>query len=162
MPWQVGQDALIVQHDDLTRQPVPGGTVIKAVVTAVSAYYVRAEYDDPAAPGRTAAAAFWAESGWTAWDGGFTWRLTAPEITAEPEDRSSPVGIFGRKAVSPNDKQYELRYEDGGTWRYQEQKTFDLETAITLANHAAGSGTRLCVTDPETDSVLWIGQEATR
>jgi hypothetical protein len=73
------------------------------------------------------------------------------------------MGIFSRpEDGSPNTRPYELRYEDGDKWRLGGQKQFTLLTAIQLANHEAGTGTQLFVVDPDTDAVLWAGQQATR
>jgi hypothetical protein len=79
------------------------------------------------------------------------------------------MGIFSSGPSgdgTPNEKPYELRYEDGDTWRYDSggrtQKQFSLASAILLANNEAGHGLRLYVVDPETGTVLWAGVRATR
>jgi hypothetical protein len=72
------------------------------------------------------------------------------------------MGIFSSPAAGPNDKQYELRYKDGDRFRWDGQKFFTLDIAIQVANHEAGTGIQLYVTDPETEEVLWAGQVATR
>lgn len=75
-----------VEHIDSTREPVPGGQVVPGVVEAASKAYARVRFDD----GRTAS--FWQESGWTAWDGWFRWRLRLAEeasIAAAGEERVS-------------------------------------------------------------------------
>jgi hypothetical protein len=78
------------------------------------------------------------------------------------------MGIFSGPGGSstPNDKQYELRYLDGDKFRLdnggQALKTFSLAIAIQVADHEAGRGVHLCVVDPETDTVLWIGERAMR
>jgi hypothetical protein len=78
------------------------------------------------------------------------------------------MGIFSKPADgNPNEKQYELRYEDGDRFRFDRPgqaplKTFDLAIAIQVANHEAGTGTQLYVVDPETETVLWAGQQAMR
>lgn len=74
--WAEGMAARIVQYDDATRQPRPGGRVIPATVTGVAGLYVVAEFRDPDWPRpKPTAMAFYAESGWVAWDGLFCWRL---------------------------------------------------------------------------------------
>lgn len=75
MTWQTGQEVIVLEHDDATRQPRPGGRAYQAVVTKVGGPYVRAEFSDPDWPGKAVAMAFWADSGWAAWDGVFRWRL---------------------------------------------------------------------------------------
>lgn len=78
------------------------------------------------------------------------------------------MGIFSRPADdSPNGKQYELRYEDGGKFRFDRggrppEKTFSLDVAIRTANYEAGNGLQLYVVDPETETVLWAGTAAMR
>jgi len=79
------------------------------------------------------------------------------------------MGIFTSSLDSstPNVKPYELRYEDGDRYRYEQHgrqavKLFDLATAIRLADMEAGNGVQLFVVDPHTDTVLWAGQQATR
>jgi hypothetical protein len=65
-----------------------------------------------------------------------------------------------------NEKPYELRHEDGDRFRLDgpdgAQKTFNLASAIQIADHEAGRGVRLNVVDPETNAVLWTGVRATR
>jgi hypothetical protein len=63
---------------------------------------------------------------------------------------------------TPNDKPYELRYEDGERWRFRDQKEFSLPVAIQVADDQAGRGTQLYVVDPETEVVLWVGTRVTR
>lgn len=77
------------------------------------------------------------------------------------------MGIFSEpRPDSPNAKQYELRYEDGDRFRMDGRgrtlKTFNLAVAIQVADHEAGNGVQLYVVDPETETVLWAGQQAMR
>jgi hypothetical protein len=73
---QAGESVRIVEHDDTTRQPRPGGCVFAAKVTQVTALYVTVTYEDVVAASGMSRQ-FWLESGWSAWDGGFYWRLEA-------------------------------------------------------------------------------------
>jgi hypothetical protein len=68
--WHEGQQARVVECVDATRKPMEGGAVYPAEVLKVVGPYVIAEIPDF---GQTAA--FWVQSGWTAWDGMFRWRL---------------------------------------------------------------------------------------
>lgn len=72
--WAAGQAARLVEHDDRTRQPRPGGLVLAARVIQVTRSYVKADYGYsrafPWGP-----ATFWRGSGWRAWAGEFRWRL---------------------------------------------------------------------------------------
>ena len=81
------------------------------------------------------------------------------------------MGIFGNDYPEghPNTKLYELFYEDGGQYVYrtpgrQPVSRWNLASAVTMANHEASYGNRsvLSVTDPETGTVLWTGEMATR
>lgn len=76
------------------------------------------------------------------------------------------MGIFSRPAGNPNEKQYELRYEDGDRFRLEQSgsamKTFSLAIAIQVANHEADRGVCLYVVDPEAGTVLWAGEQAMR
>jgi hypothetical protein len=67
--FRVGQDVAVVEHDDATRKPREGGQVWAASVTSLSGPYVRANVEGHGL------VTFWLESGWTAWTGGFGWRL---------------------------------------------------------------------------------------
>lgn len=69
---QPGDSVRVVEHDDRTRQPRPGGRVLAARVTKVTTAYVIVEYVDPLVGPEDQ---FWRETGWRAWDGMFTWRL---------------------------------------------------------------------------------------
>lgn len=68
--WHEGQQARVVECVDATRQPMEGGRVYPAEVLKVTGPYVYAEIP---ALGQTAS--FWVQSGWTAWDAMFRWRL---------------------------------------------------------------------------------------
>lgn len=79
------------------------------------------------------------------------------------------MGIF--KAPSgdgtPNEKPYELRYEDGSVYMQRGagrgvQQYFNLYEAILTAGAEAGHTGTLFVTDPETGTVLWTGQAVQR
>jgi hypothetical protein len=86
------QEVAVVEHVDSTRQPKEGGEVLHGTVIQAAGLYVQVRVDD----GRTAT--FWAESGWTAWDGVFHWRLfpvcdrdgcdtpLAGEVFKDPDD----------------------------------------------------------------------------
>jgi len=72
--WEPGQRAQVVEHDGQTRRPREGGQVLDVTVKAVMGAYVFADV-----PGLGATGQFWRESGWTAWDGEFRWRLVHAE-----------------------------------------------------------------------------------
>lgn len=79
--WRVGDTAEVVEHDDQTRQPRPGGMRMQCTVTAVSRCYVLVEfpgYGNIALGQKTDQ--FWRDSGWRAWDGEFRWRLALKEV----------------------------------------------------------------------------------
>lgn len=72
--WSPGDRCRVVEHDDATREPKPGGKVLPATVTGMPGIYVCARPDyGHGVP--TEPVTFWAETGWTAWDGEFRWRL---------------------------------------------------------------------------------------
>jgi len=76
--WAEGMAARIVEHDDQTRQPRPGGKVIPATVASEAGIYVTVKFNDPEWPRpRDTLMSFYAESGWAAWDGMFRWRVEA-------------------------------------------------------------------------------------
>jgi hypothetical protein len=84
--FREGDRVEAVEHIDSTREPKDGGEILPGIVEEASKAYVRARFDD----GRTAS--FWQESGWTAWDGWFRWRLRLAEeasIAAAGEERVS-------------------------------------------------------------------------
>ena len=73
--WKPGDRCRVVEHDDATRQPKPGGKVLPATVTGLSGIYVIAEAEVGGSLGVQGPLSFYAESGWKAWDGEFRWRL---------------------------------------------------------------------------------------
>jgi len=72
------------------------------------------------------------------------------------------------KDGTPNGKAYVLVWADDGTgYTYRRsgtgpQQEFTLREAISIADWEAGEGNPLLVADPETNTVLWIGEAATR
>ena len=92
--FRLHDEVAVVEHDDRTREPKPGGEVMQpATVTAIAGAYVKVR------TGFGATLVFWAESGWTAWDGMFQWRLvplcSRPDCgkpvlapVSDPEDRA--------------------------------------------------------------------------
>lgn len=75
--------------------------------------------------------------------------------------------IFSRPEANPNEKPYELRYPDGEQYvlrvgGQEPQRQFSLAAAIAVANYETVPGNALMVTDPETGTVLWTGEQATR
>jgi hypothetical protein len=92
------QDVAAVEHVDSTRQPREGGEVLRGTVAATSASYVRVRFED----GRTAS--FWQESGWTAWDGWFRWRIVPLCRCEKP--------ILGEPVTDPDDPRREWCSED--------------------------------------------------
>ena len=76
MNWTEGP-ARIVEHDEATLEPKPGGQVIRAVIRGF-ATYVHVLREDGELDW------FWAESGWRAMDARFRWRLTQDEEEAIP------------------------------------------------------------------------------
>lgn len=68
--WHEGQQAQVVEHVDATRKPREDGAVYPAEVLKVTGPYVYAEI-----PALGETASFWVQSGWTAWDAMFRWRL---------------------------------------------------------------------------------------
>lgn len=69
--WEPGQRVQVVECVDATRQPKEGGKVYQAEVLSVAGPYVIATI-----PELDQAATFWVQTGWTAWDAMFRWRLT--------------------------------------------------------------------------------------
>ncbi len=69
--FQAGDRVEAVEHDDATRKPRKGGEIVPGEVADAGTghLYARVVFDD----GR--GATFYQESGWTAWDGEFRWRL---------------------------------------------------------------------------------------
>ena len=88
-----GDPVVVVEHDDQTRQPRPGGRRFNATVTSAEGIYLAVRYNDDqqglsAVGHRTDQ--FYAESGWRSWDGAFRWRLeavTTASSTEEGQDR---------------------------------------------------------------------------
>lgn len=72
--FKAGDRVRIVEHNDDTREPKPGGKVREGTVTAVNGLYAVAKYEDHWGGGKVTAS-FYRESGWAAWDGEFRWRL---------------------------------------------------------------------------------------
>lgn len=73
--WKPGDRCRVVEHDDATRQPKQGGRVLPATVTGVNGPYVAVKAEGGGSIGILGPLYFWGESGWTAWDGEFRWRL---------------------------------------------------------------------------------------
>jgi hypothetical protein len=73
--WTPGSPCRVVEHDEQTREPKPGGIVYPARVAEVTSMYVFAAYDDPEVYKRGRCDQFYADSGWRAWDGQLRWRL---------------------------------------------------------------------------------------
>lgn len=67
--WAEGMACRVVEHDDQTREPKPGGRVEATLVERLTGPYVQVR------TGRWGRMSFWAASGWAAWDGQFRWRL---------------------------------------------------------------------------------------
>jgi hypothetical protein len=61
----------VVEHDDATRKPKPGGRSEPSTVHRLtdSGVYVQVRTT------RWGLMSFWAETGWAAWDASFRWRL---------------------------------------------------------------------------------------
>lgn len=78
--YEVGQRVTIVEHDDATRRPKPGGGTMtgEVVRAAEGSPYVVLSVD-----GFMGLQTYWRESGWPAWTARFTWRIvTAQPVTA--------------------------------------------------------------------------------
>jgi len=76
MMLTAGQNVRVVEHDDATRLPKPGGLTFGAEVTEVTEVYVLIRYTEPSpTQWLVARDQFWRDSGWRAWDGEFRWRL---------------------------------------------------------------------------------------
>lgn len=72
--WAEGMACRVVEHDDATRRPVPGGRVIPATVCSTGPVYVRARSEERGVQ------TFYL-SGWLSGDGTHRWKLV-------PEDGS--------------------------------------------------------------------------
>lgn len=66
---------LVAEHDDVTRQPKPGGKTIPAVVEFAGRVFIQVQLND----GYGSRRAFYRKSGWAAGDGEFRWRLMPAE-----------------------------------------------------------------------------------
>lgn len=84
--WREGMPCRVVEHVDSTRKPRQGGQVLSAIVLQANESYVRARVEMPGGPNRDAS--FWSESGWTAWDGSFRWRL----LPVTGDETGTPAG----------------------------------------------------------------------
>lgn len=73
--WEPGMRVELVEHVDATRQPRENGRVIPGEVTEVTSLYVIVRHELSRRPDP-----FFADSGWRAWDGMFSWRLR-PAVT---------------------------------------------------------------------------------
>lgn len=72
--FKAGDRVRIVEHDDVTREPKPGGREFPATVIRVMGAYVYAKPDESETfLGKSVQ--FWADSGWTAWARRFSFRL---------------------------------------------------------------------------------------
>ena len=67
--WAEGDRCRVVEHDDGTRQPKPGGKVLPGVMERMGAVYVRVRL------GELYAETCYRESGWQSGDGRHQWRL---------------------------------------------------------------------------------------
>lgn len=80
---EIGQRVTVIEYDESTRSPRPGGKRYGATVSALGGVYVQVRYDSTVLnAGRPDA--FYAESLWRAWDGCLRWRITLAEA-AGPE-----------------------------------------------------------------------------
>jgi hypothetical protein len=73
--WKSGDRCQVVEHDDATRQPKPGGRVLPATVTGVNGACVAVKAESAGSISVLGPLYFYADSGWHAWDGEFRWRL---------------------------------------------------------------------------------------
>lgn len=95
--WKPGDRCRVVEHDDATREPKPGGQVLPAIVTDVNGAYVAVTAEVGGSLVVQGPLYFYADSGWKAWDGEFRWRLLpegepAPPVTgpAFTDDEEPP------------------------------------------------------------------------
>lgn len=80
------------------------------------------------------------------------------------------MGVFSRTYPEghPNAKLYELVYEDGERYTFrqggrQPVRQWNLDGAISMANHVTSQEQEvLSVIDPETRTVIWVGEVITR
>jgi hypothetical protein len=75
---KVGDEVLVVEHDEATRTPRPGGQRLPARVVATEGIYIQVDYADRSV-NRGRPDVFYKESLWRAWDGALRWRLIAEE-----------------------------------------------------------------------------------
>jgi hypothetical protein len=86
--WKSGDRCQVVEHDDATRQPKPGGTVLPATVTGVNGAYVAVKAESAGSIPVLGPLYFYADSGWHARDGEFRWRL----LPTDEHNRSTDGG----------------------------------------------------------------------
>jgi len=79
------------------------------------------------------------------------------------------MGIYDREypADHPNAKKYHVCYADGGQYTfhrrgYEPVREWNLAGAIAMANIQTDPSMQLFVVEPETGTVLWAGEMATR
>jgi hypothetical protein len=72
---QAGETGDVVEYDEATRAPRPGGQVFPVRIVTVGGTYTLVTYDDPALNRPGGPDMFYTESGWRAWDGELRWRL---------------------------------------------------------------------------------------
>jgi hypothetical protein len=75
MTLHVGDQVFVVEHDEATRTPRPGGQRLPARVVAAEGIYIQVDYKDRMV-NRGRPDVFYKESLWRAWDGALRWRLT--------------------------------------------------------------------------------------
>lgn len=78
MTLNVGDQVVVVEHDEATRTPRPGGQRLPARVVATEGSYLQVDYEDRAV-NRGRPDVFWADSLRRAWDGALRWRLMTEE-----------------------------------------------------------------------------------
>jgi hypothetical protein len=74
MTPSVDDQVIVVEHDEATRTPRPGGQRLPARVVATEGIYIQVDYKDRAV-NRGRPDVFYKESLWRAWDGALRWRL---------------------------------------------------------------------------------------
>jgi hypothetical protein len=78
MTLNVGDQVMVVEHDEATRTPKQGGRKFPGRVVAMEGIYIQVGYEDKAV-NRGRPDPFYADSLWRAWDGALRWRLTPEE-----------------------------------------------------------------------------------
>jgi hypothetical protein len=78
MPLKVGDQVVVVEHDEATREPRQGGKRFPGRIASAEGIYIQVDYDDRSV-NRGRLDVFYKESGWRAWDGAMRWRLMAQE-----------------------------------------------------------------------------------